>query len=445
VPNISDPHAQISPSIEQKMRDSRDAIRRHDDGFFGLNAMSALIERPHRPSAGPMAETTVVLKDNIDIVGTPTTAGSQALRGAMPRKDSSVVSALLDAGATIVGKTNQLELSGWLTFSAPPGYSALGGRALNPRDPRLSTGGSSSGAAVAVAAGYADVAIGTDTGGSVLNPAGMNGAFGLRPTVGRVGTAGIVPVSSRQDTPGPISLSTAVLARTLSALSADVRADFEAKLDAHRLEGLRIGVPILSHVGEHAAHHWRARLALLRDCGAILVPVLSDLRWRGHGDLTVPAFDFREGIDIYLDGVTAPSGVHDFASLLEHYLSDPVARMPYGGENLLRSARVDLDRDRADADGLWAREQKEARGVLDAAFDRLGIDVLVFPHGGAAYLSSKSGYPALTLPGVVGADAQMHYTTALATQPDAEQLLLDLARGVEETSGSPFPAFASAS
>lgn len=432
--------SRVLSSDEQKWDAARSRIRAFDGGHNGLNAISSLAPSRTSSPEGPLRSLTVAVKDNIDVVGLPTTTGSLALEGASPHRNAEVVDLLHDAGALLIAKTHQLELSGWVTFAAPAGYSALGGRPLNPHNPRLSTGGSSSGAAVSVAAGYVDVAIGTDTGGSVLNPAGLNGVFGLRPTAGRVSVRGIVPISPRQDTPGPMSLSAQHLAAATAAILREAAAPFHSRLDDRRTETLRIGVPMLAGVSGSDLAHWRERLTHLRAAGATLIPVLEDLPWRGHGDLTVPTYDFRESIGPYLAGLQIPTGVEDFDSLLAHYLADPAARMPYGADNLLRSAKVDLDRDRNHRDEVWHLEQSTTRGALERIHDRLSVDVVLFPGGGAAYFSSKSGYPALTIPGAVGADGLMHFTTALATQPDAEQMLLDLAFGIEKTLGAPPPA-----
>jgi amidase len=430
----------VSSFGEQKWNAARSRIRAFDGGHNGLNAISSLAPRPATHPEGPLSALTVAVKDNIDVVGLPTTTGSLALEGAEPVRNADVVDALRDAGALLVAKTTQLELSGWVTFAAPAGYSALGGRPLNPHNPRLSTGGSSSGAAVAVAAGYVDVAIGTDTGGSILNPAGLNGVFGLRPTVGRVSVRGVVPISPRQDTPGPMSLSSRHLAATMSAIVHERADEFHSRLDDRRMESLTVGIPMLAGVSGEDLAHWRERLAHLRAAGAALVPLLEDLPWRGHGDLTVPTYDFRENIDPYLAGVRAPTGVDDFDSLVAHYLADPTARMPYGADNLLRSAKVDLERDRSHRDDVWQLERSGTRRTLERIHERFSVDVVLFPGGGAAYFSSKSGYPALTIPGAVGADGLMHFTTALATQPDAEQMLLDLAYGLEKNLGAPASA-----
>ena len=186
--------------------------------------------------------------------------------------------------------------------------------------------------------------------------------------------------------------------------------------------------------------HWRARLEDLRTAGATLVPILEDLPWQGHGDLPVPAYDFRESVGTYLAGVTAPTGVQDFDSLLAHYLAEPTKRMPFGADNLLRSAAIDLDRDRAQSELVWHRQHTQATDTLSRLRDELAIDLVLFPQGGAAYLSSKSGYPSLTIPGSVGSDRLMHFTTALAMQPNAEHMLLEFAFGLEKTIGQPVPA-----
>jgi amidase len=372
---------------------------------------------------------SVLVKDCIDVEGLNTTAGSLALADNRPREDASVVVRLRREGAVVIGKTNQSELSGWVTFSAPAGYSALGGRTLNPYRPYLETGGSSSGSAVAVAAGYVPAALGTDTGGSILKPAGLNNVFGIRPTTGRIPTTGIIPVSGHQDTPGPIARSPRVLASVLGALMSREPGDaaFAPSPDAAR--GLRIGIPVHVAVSPANRDQWRKQLNALRGAGAELVVVEADFPTEGIGDPFVPAYDFREQIDLYLQRTDGT--VRDFDQLLGHYLEKPDERMPYGADNLLRSAAIDLHADRAARDAAWTEESQRSRSVLAAVRGSRGVDMIAFPQGGAAYLASKSGFPAISLPGNARKDGAFVYLTVLATAADREAELLDLAVAYE--------------
>ncbi len=177
---------------------------------------------------GPLHGIPILLKDNIATADGPaTTAGSLALEGAGAGKDACIVRLLSQAGAIILGKANMTEFANFMAVGMPTGYSSLGGQVLNPyaRDvdgnciPVVGPGGSSSGSAVAVAANLAPVAIGTETSGSLLSPASANGLVTVKPTVGLVSRAGIIPIAVSQDTAGPLARTVRDAAIVLGALT----------------------------------------------------------------------------------------------------------------------------------------------------------------------------------------------------------------------------------
>ena len=197
----------------------------------GLNAVRTLnpraltdaslldLERATGRLRGPLHGVPVLVKDNLDVAGLPTTAGSVALQNSVPDRDSTVVAKLRAAGAVIVGKTNLTEFANFMTNGMANGYSSLGGQVLNPYDLDAGTSGSSSGSGAAAAAGLAAVTIGTETSGSIVSPAAQQGIVGLRPTVGLVSRAGILPISATQDTAGPMTRTVADAAAELQAIA----------------------------------------------------------------------------------------------------------------------------------------------------------------------------------------------------------------------------------
>src|SRR5437762_10854832 len=214
-------------------------------------------ERASTGSRGPLHGIPVLLKDNIATADRlHTSAGSLAFKDVVASRDAFLVTRLRDAGAVILGKSNMTEWANFMTTGMPAGYSSRGGQVVNPYVASSSPGGSSSGSAVAVAAGLCTVAVGTETSGSILSPANANSLVGIKPTLGLVSRAGIVPIAASQDTAGPLARTVADAAALLGALTgvdprdratrgsrAHSRRDYTASLDPRGLEGARVGVP----------------------------------------------------------------------------------------------------------------------------------------------------------------------------------------------------------
>ncbi len=204
----------VNPRIHAVLRTDPTALRQ-----------AAASDARHRQgrTRGPLDGIPVLLKDNVNTRDLPTTAGSLALSGRPPKTDAALVSRLREAGAVILGKTN---LSEWANFRAAKptsGWSAVGGQTHNPYVLDRNPCGSSSGSAAALAASLSQVAIGTETDGSIVCPAGTNGVVGHKPSHGLVGQAGVVPISAEQDTAGPMARNVIDAALTLSAVSAAAR------------------------------------------------------------------------------------------------------------------------------------------------------------------------------------------------------------------------------
>jgi len=173
----------------------------------GLRSVLAVSEtaRDEDRSGAPLHGIPVLVKDNIEVAGMPSTAGSTALAGRPPRADAPLVRRLREAGAIILGTTNLSERANIRSARSTSGWSAVGGLTANPWALDRSPGGSSSGSGAALAAGLAPLAIGTETDGSITCPASLNGVTGIKPTVGSLPTQGIVPISASQDSPGPMA------------------------------------------------------------------------------------------------------------------------------------------------------------------------------------------------------------------------------------------------
>ena len=185
---------------------------------------------------GPLDGIPILFKDNIDTAGMPTTAGSYALIDNMPAQDSEVAKRLRTAGAVILGKANTSQWAGLRTTKGFNG-STVGGSPKNPYDLTRSPAGSSSGSGISAAASFAAATVGTDTTGSVIAPSNVNGTVGMRPTVALISRRGIVPVSSFQDTSGPMGRSVTDVAMMLTAMAGSDPADPASKdADAHKVD-----------------------------------------------------------------------------------------------------------------------------------------------------------------------------------------------------------------
>lgn len=249
---------------------------------------------------GALFGIPVILKDNVDTKTMPTTAGSVAFNGSIPRSDAFIVTKILDAGAVIMGKATMTEFANFLTNGMPAGYSSLGGYGYNPYDPRpdprtsndgfgrplndgrpaLTPGGSSSGPGIAVAANLAAIGIGTETSGSILSPGTANMLVGIKPTVGLVSRDGIIPITADQDTAGPLARTVRDAAIMLGVIAGfdpndpataacqtpgNCFSDYTQFLDPNALKGARIAVPPFP---SNRAVVMNAAIATLRAQGA---------------------------------------------------------------------------------------------------------------------------------------------------------------------------------
>ena len=373
----------------------------------------------------------VLLKANIDTGDKmPTTAGSLALLGAPAPRDATVAAKLRKAGAVILGKANLSEWANFRSTRATSGWSGRGGLTRNPYVLDRTACGSSSGSAAAVAAGFVTVAIGTETNGSVICPSAANGVVGIKPTVGLVSRAGIVPISSTQDTAGPIARDVRDAAIVLSAIAgsdprdpatndADRHAtDYTKFLDPNALKGKRIGVvrelagndPGVDKLVEHTIEVLRAHGATVID--HVKIPHVNDY---GHAETTVLLYEFKHGVNAYL-ATRAGLKVHSLADLIAFDKAHAAEEMPWFGEELFEQAQAKGPLiDKAYRDALAKLQKLAGPEGIDAAMDARHLDALLAPAqdpawridlvtgdpGGTASAygpAAVAGYPSITVP-----------------------------------------------
>jgi amidase len=379
---------------------------------------------------GPLDGIPLLLKDNIDTATLPTTAGSRALLVAPPAADASLVQRLRAAGAVVLGKTNLSEWANFRSTHSTSGWSALGGQTVNAHVLDRNPSGSSSGSAVAVAASLAQVAIGTETDGSIVSPAGANGVAGIKPSVGLVSRAGVVPITSEQDTPGPIARHVVDLAVTLSVLQGrddgdpataaypdSQVVDYAAALDPDALRGARIGLWRTSD--DHVAVEpvLKSSVDILVGAGATVVEVTLPYQDElGAAELPAMWAEFRRDLEDYL--ATRPGAPATLAELIAFNAADDVELSRFGQEHLEHAAEAPaLD----DPEYLRARATATdlARRSIDETLAEQRLDAIIAPSNGPAWLidhvqgdrhevgsstpSAVAGYPAVTVPaGFVG-------------------------------------------
>jgi amidase len=273
--------------------------------------------RAGRPR-GALEGIPVLVKDNVQVAGAPATAGSPALLAARP-PDAFIISRLRAAGAIILAKANLSEWANFRSTRSTSGWSTLGGQTANPYALDRNPSGSSSGSAAGLSAGFAPLAVGTETDGSIVSPSSACGVVGLKPTLGLVSRAGIVPLSLAQDTAGPMATSVADAAALLSVLAAadpdDCAADhpgiidYSAYLDPAALEGARIGIWRAASTAADAASE--ALLDAAVDClsslGATVIdPVdLPDIEMVTEPEFDALNYEFKHGINAYLKYLAA--------------------------------------------------------------------------------------------------------------------------------------------
>jgi amidase len=390
-------------------------------------------ERAAKGARGPLHGVPVLLKDNIDTADRmTTTAGSLALEGSIAPRDSHVAERLRAAGAVLLAKANMSEWANIRSSRSSSGWSARGGQCRNPFVLDRNPCGSSSGSAAAVSANFGAVAVGTETDGSIVCPASANGVVGIKPTVGLVSRAGIIPISHTQDTAGPLCRSVADAAALLSALagadprdgataaaSGHVETDYTKFLDKGGLRGARIGVAREKFFGYSDATDRLAEAALgvLRREGAVVVDP-ADIPHAGTYDdaeLEVLLFELKADLNAYLAALGPAARVRTLVDVIAFNEQNRDREMPYFGQELFIQAeakgplatpayRKALD---------TCRRLSRASGI-DAVMAKHRLDAIVAPTGNPAWPTdlvngdhftgssstpaAVAGYPSVSVP-----------------------------------------------
>ncbi|MGN6247983.1 MAG: amidase [Ginsengibacter sp.] len=381
---------------------------------------------------GPMHGIPVLLKDNIDTADKmDTTAGSIALMDAKPEKDSFLVKQLRDAGAVILGKTNLSEWANMRSSHSTSGWSGRGGLTKNPYALDRNCSGSSSGSGAAAAANFCAVAVGTETDGSVVSPSSLNGLVGIKPTVGLVSRAGIIPISHSQDTAGAMCRTVKDAAILLGAMAgADEEdeatqnkertnvKDYTKFLDKNGLKGARIGV-LRQYFGflPSVDKIINDSLDVLQKQGAVLIdPVVIDTLGKfDDSEGTVLRYELKNDMAAYLKHRGNGTSFHTLKDLIEFNDKHADKEMPYFNQELFLQAEAKGSLTDPEYKEALERNHRMTREEgIDAVMDKYNLDAIVSPTdspawmtdlvdgdhflGGSSQLAAVAGYPHITVP-----------------------------------------------
>ena len=371
-------------------------------------AIAASLDRERKAGhvRGPLHGIPILLKDNLDTADRmTTTAGSLALAGSHPLQDSTVAAKLRGAGAVLLGKANLSEWANFRSTHSTSGWSARGGQAKNPYVLDRNPCGSSSGSAGAVAANLCAVAIGTETDGSIICPSAINGIVGIKPTVGLVSRAGIVPISHTQDTAGPMARTVRDAAILLSAIAGmDSRdqataayrgvasPDYTINLNTDGLRGARIGVARNGFFAgtTPADKAVDDAIALMKTRGAVIVDPadIGNVNKIAENEFDVLLYEFKADLNAYLAslGPTAPvKSLHEIIDFNEKHKNQ---EMPwFGQEILIQSQAKGPLTEKKYLDELAGNLKLARADGIDATMDKYNLDALIAPAGGPAWVT----------------------------------------------------------
>jgi amidase len=379
--------------VSRMLNDSLECIAASDGTFNAVLALDAAgaaetaLRQDRVKRAYPLAGMPVLMKDNIDVRGMATTAGSLALADNIAAEDAPLVAQLRGAGAVILGKTNLSEWANFRSEHSTSGWSGVDGQTRNAIDPARSPCGSSAGSGVAVARGYVPMAVGTETFGSIVCPAAVNGVVGFKPTQGLVSGAGIVPLALSQDTAGPIADSVATAAQTLAFMIDPARPEADtvsrglagyASLES--LAGTRIGV-LASTQGydPRRDRELDAVLATLAHDGAVIVPGLyiSHYPLYEHDAYDVLLYEFRRDINHYLAGTPEAVDSRSLEALIAFNRTHAAEELGVFDQSVfLRSQTL------ADDEAAYRSKRDRIRGAareegIDRLFEEHGLDAII--------------------------------------------------------------------
>lgn len=388
-------------------------------------------ERAANESRGPLHGTPVLIKDNIEVKGLPTTAGSLALAENRAGRDAFVIEQMRKAGLLIIGKANLSEWANFRSERSSSGWSGAGGQARNPHDVTRSPCGSSSGSAIAVAAGMVPLAVGTETNGSIICPSAANGIVGIKPTVGLISRRGIIPIAHSQDTAGPMAGNVRDAAFLLNVMTAPdpldpatpesmtiFEQDYSTALRTSGLKGKRIGV-VRSLTGFHEGVDERFNQAVtdLAAAGAEIVDGLALPDYPSGFQAAaydVLLYEFKHDLNRYFESLSGPAGQLTLQKLIEFNRKNAALEMEWFQQEIFLKAEAKEGLDSEEYLAALDLVQSFSRTGIDTLLLENSLDLLVSPSNGPAWVidlvagdnhsggsssfPARAGYPHVTVP-----------------------------------------------
>lgn len=414
--SLTEAYLQRIDALDKKGPAINAVIELNPDALAIAEAMDR--ERKEKGARGPLHGIPVLIKDNIDTADRMhTTAGSLALAESIAPRDSDVAKKLRDAGAVIIGKTNLSEWANFRSIHSTSGWSGRGGQTKNPYALDRNPCGSSSGTGAGIAANFAAAGVGTETDGSVVCPSSANGLVGIKPTLGLIGGAGIIPIAHSQDTAGPMCRTVTDAAILLGALSVKP-ADYTKSLDKNGLHGARIGVA-RKFFGFNDATDKLMQEAIdtIKQLGATIVDP-ADMATTGKYDDSeqeVLLYEFKTDLNKYLAGLRPAVTTRTLADLIRFNQENRSREMPWFGQELFERAQKKGPLTEEKYRKALARNRRMSRrDGIDAVLKKHKLNAIIAPTGGPVWptdlingdhytggystASAVAGYPHITVP-----------------------------------------------
>ncbi|HSJ37977.1 MAG TPA: amidase family protein [Planococcus sp. (in: firmicutes)] len=377
-------------------------------------AQSLDFERRRKGARSPLHGIPIVVKDNMETADkTHTSAGSLALENHYALNDAYLIEKLRKAGAVILGKTNMTEWANFMSDKMTNGYSSRGGQVKNPYG-AFDVGGSSSGSAAAVAANLAAASIGTETSGSIINPAAQNSLVGLKPTVGMISRRGIIPLSHTQDTAGPLARTVEDAVKVFSALigfdpedpitrlSSDFEGyDWSVHLKRDGLKNVRLAVApdLFKEISEEQLKLFEQAKDQLRACGAEIIEDVDLGSNQEDLGFAVLLHEFKADLNAYLAKTEPSNPIRSMDDVIAFNNANSDKMLKFG-QNLLEQANqlTGMLTEREYVEALERNRFLAAEQGINATLKEIGADAFILPQDFGCNVGAAAGFPAITVP-----------------------------------------------